>query len=162
MSNLQPARRILVPIRARLALWYSLLLGLVLVLFSFLVYSTLTISLQNEVDGSLQERAAKVAFAVKISLLDDAVEAERDEMLGTEREGLAIKSLVTTDKHLADGRERMRGAMPRVLALREHGPPLDLRPLHRESPGQTRIRALRVQAAGASAKKDRGAFSNSR
>ena len=60
MSKLPAPRRILVPIRARLAIWYSLLLGLVLVLFSFLVYSTLTTNLLSEVDGSLQDRAAKV------------------------------------------------------------------------------------------------------
>jgi signal transduction histidine kinase len=59
MSKLPAPRRILVPIRARLAIWYSLLLGLVLVLFSFLVYSTLTTNLLSEVDGSLQDRAAK-------------------------------------------------------------------------------------------------------
>ncbi len=61
MSNLQPARRILVPIRARLAIWYSLLLGLVLVLFSFLVYSTLITNLLTEVDISLSDRAHQIA-----------------------------------------------------------------------------------------------------
>ncbi len=56
----RPSPRILVPIRARLAIWYSLLLGLVLILFSFLVYSTLTTNLLTEVDLSLHDRAEQI------------------------------------------------------------------------------------------------------
>jgi two-component system, OmpR family, sensor kinase len=56
----RPSQRILLPIRARLAIWYSLLLGLVLILFSFLVYSTLTTNLLTEVDLSLHDRAEQI------------------------------------------------------------------------------------------------------
>ncbi|HMA33083.1 MAG TPA: HAMP domain-containing sensor histidine kinase [Chloroflexia bacterium] len=55
-----PPRRILLPIRARLALWYSLLLAFVLVLFSILLYSTLTNNLESEIDRSLQDQAEQV------------------------------------------------------------------------------------------------------
>ena len=79
-------------------------------------------------------------------------------MLGTEREGLAIKGLGATDEGFTDRRKRMRRVVPGIFSLPEHGPPLHLRPLHRESPGRARKRALRVQAAGASANKGCGSF----
>ena len=55
------ARPLRLPIRARLAVWYSLLLAFVLVLFSTLLYTTVTSNLSNSLDASLQERATIVA-----------------------------------------------------------------------------------------------------
>lgn len=52
--SIRPLR---LPIRARLAVWYSLLLAFVLVLFSTLVYVTLTQNLADAVDKSLKDQA---------------------------------------------------------------------------------------------------------
>ena len=61
MSHTMPrVRRILLPIRARLALWYSLLLAVILGLVSFLVYSLLAVNLQSEIENSLTARAQQV------------------------------------------------------------------------------------------------------
>ncbi len=60
MSSPSPPRRILLPIRLRLAAWYSLLLGVMLVLVSILVYSTLTANLDSDLDQSLRTHAQQV------------------------------------------------------------------------------------------------------
>ncbi|HUS13796.1 MAG TPA: HAMP domain-containing sensor histidine kinase [Chloroflexia bacterium] len=61
--------RILLPIRARLASWYTLLLAFVLVLFSILVYTTLTSNLVMQVDRSLEDQAAVVARQIRPDFL---------------------------------------------------------------------------------------------
>jgi two-component system, OmpR family, sensor kinase len=63
-----PARRILLPIRLRLALWYSLLLAVVLTLVSLLVYNNITSNLWQQVDQSLQDRAATIAAQSRVAL----------------------------------------------------------------------------------------------
>ncbi len=55
--QVRPARPLRLPIRARLAVWYSLLLTFVLVLFSTLIYITLTQNLATTVDNSLEDQA---------------------------------------------------------------------------------------------------------
>ncbi|MDQ2808722.1 MAG: ATP-binding protein [Chloroflexota bacterium] len=57
VTPVRPARPLRLPIRARLAVWYSLLLAFVLVLFSTLVYITLTQNLATTVDQSLEDQA---------------------------------------------------------------------------------------------------------
>lgn len=52
------------PIRARLTLWYVLLLGMVLVVFSALLYFVLSYTLRNEVDRALQDRARQVRAGI--------------------------------------------------------------------------------------------------
>ena len=57
----RPARPLRLPIRARLAAWYTLLLAFVLVLFSTLVYTSLTQNLATAVDQSLKDQATIIA-----------------------------------------------------------------------------------------------------
>src|SRR4051794_32837375 len=47
----RPRGALRIPIRIRLALWYSLLLAFVLALFSFLVYNMLTYNLEQALDN---------------------------------------------------------------------------------------------------------------
>jgi len=81
----RPSPRILLPIRARLAIWYSLLLGLVLILFSFLVYSTLTTNLLTEVDLSLRDRAEQVVRQTSLDPFHGSVRIPRaDNLAGSD------------------------------------------------------------------------------
>ncbi|MGI8588069.1 MAG: sensor histidine kinase [Chloroflexia bacterium] len=61
-------RRIFLPIRLRLALWYSLLLGLVLVLVSVLVYTVLTGNLDGQLDASLAASALQVGQQSRVAV----------------------------------------------------------------------------------------------
>ncbi len=52
------------PIRIRLTLWYTFLLGAILVAFSILLYWVLKFSLHNQVDSNLQDRAQQVGAGI--------------------------------------------------------------------------------------------------
>jgi len=62
-----------VSIRLRLTLWYTSMLGITLVLFGLLLYGTVSYSLHDEVDRTLQARARQVQ-----STLQSVFEAQRD------------------------------------------------------------------------------------
>jgi signal transduction histidine kinase len=52
------------PIRIRLTLWYTFLLGAILIAFSILLYWVLRFSLHNQVDLTLQDRAQQVGAGI--------------------------------------------------------------------------------------------------
>jgi signal transduction histidine kinase len=52
------------PIRIRLTLWYTFLLGAILITFSILLYWVLKFSLHNQVDRNLQDRAQQVGAGI--------------------------------------------------------------------------------------------------
>lgn len=52
------------PIRIRLTLWYTFLLGAILVTFSILLYWVLKFSLHEQVNGNLQDRAQQVGAGI--------------------------------------------------------------------------------------------------
>lgn len=52
------------PIRIRLTLWYTFLLGAILIVFSILLYWVLKFSLHNQVDSNLQDRAQQVGASI--------------------------------------------------------------------------------------------------
>lgn len=53
------------PIRIRLTLWYTFLLGAILIAFSILLYWVLKFSLHNQVDRNLQDRAQQVGAGIQ-------------------------------------------------------------------------------------------------
>ncbi len=53
------------PIRIRLTLWYTILLGATLVIFSTLLYLVLRFSLHNQVNTNLQDRAQQIVGRIK-------------------------------------------------------------------------------------------------
>lgn len=53
------------PIRIRLTLWYTALLGAILVVFSSLLYGVLLFTLHNQVDRTLADRAQQVGAAIQ-------------------------------------------------------------------------------------------------
>lgn len=53
------------PIRFRLTLWYTLMLGVILVIFSALLYLVLSFSLYAQIDRILEERARQVRASVE-------------------------------------------------------------------------------------------------
>ncbi|GAB4412626.1 MAG: HAMP domain-containing sensor histidine kinase [Anaerolineae bacterium] len=52
------------PIRIRLTLWYTFLLGAILVTFSILLYWVLGYSLHSQINGNLQDRAQQVGAGI--------------------------------------------------------------------------------------------------
>ena len=50
------------PIRIRLTLWYTFLLGAILVIFSILLYLVLMLSLHAQIDRNLQDRAQQTLY----------------------------------------------------------------------------------------------------
>lgn len=52
-------------IRIRLTLWYTFLLGAILIVFSILLYWVLKFSLHNQVDSNLQDRAQQVGAGIE-------------------------------------------------------------------------------------------------
>src|SRR5262245_25054528 len=52
------------PIRIRLTLWYTFLLGAILITFSILLYWVLKFSLHSQVDRNLQDRAQQVGAGI--------------------------------------------------------------------------------------------------
>lgn len=52
------------PIRIRFTLWYTFLLGAILIAFSILLYLVLRFSLHNQVDRNLQDRAQQVGAGI--------------------------------------------------------------------------------------------------
>lgn len=53
------------PIRIRLTLWYTFLLGVILITFSILLYWVLRFSLHSQVDSNLQDRAQQVGAGIQ-------------------------------------------------------------------------------------------------
>jgi signal transduction histidine kinase len=53
------------PIRIRLTLWYTFLLGAILVIFSTLLYLVLMFSLYAQIDRSLQDRAQQIITSIE-------------------------------------------------------------------------------------------------
>jgi heavy metal sensor kinase len=53
------------PIRIRLTLWYTILLGAILIAFSILLYLVLAYSLYSQVDRNLQDRAQQVGAGIE-------------------------------------------------------------------------------------------------
>jgi HAMP domain-containing protein len=53
------------PIRIRLTLWYTLLLGAILIAFSLLLYLVLSFSLRDQVDRNLQDRALQIGNQIE-------------------------------------------------------------------------------------------------
>lgn len=53
------------PLRIRLTLWYTFLLGAILVMFSLLLYLVLKFSLHTQVDRNLQDRAQQVGTSIE-------------------------------------------------------------------------------------------------
>ena len=52
------------PIRIRLTLWYTFLLGAILVTFSILLYWVLKYSLHSQVNSNLEDRAQQVGAGI--------------------------------------------------------------------------------------------------
>ncbi len=53
------------PIRIRLTLWYTLLLGATLIFFSIILYWVLKLSLHNQIDSNLQDRAQQIVSNIQ-------------------------------------------------------------------------------------------------
>lgn len=53
------------PVRIRLTLWYTFLLGVILITFSVLLYLVLKFSLHNQIDVNLQDRAQQVLTGIE-------------------------------------------------------------------------------------------------
>jgi two-component system OmpR family sensor kinase len=53
------------PIRIRLTLWYTFLLGVILVIFSILLYFVLKFSLHDQVDRNLRDRAQQIGASIE-------------------------------------------------------------------------------------------------
>ncbi len=53
------------PFRIRLTLWYTFLLGTILVIFSLLLYLVLSTSLYNQIDSNLEDRAQQIRAGVR-------------------------------------------------------------------------------------------------
>src|SRR5262245_54488416 len=53
------------PIRVRLTLWYTFLLGAILLAFSTLLYLVLSFSLHDQVDRTLKDRAQQVGARIE-------------------------------------------------------------------------------------------------
>jgi heavy metal sensor kinase len=59
------------PIRIRLTFWYTLLLGITLIIFSLMLYFVLEFSLHAQVDSTLQERAQQVINGIELQAVYD-------------------------------------------------------------------------------------------
>ncbi|MBN1218587.1 MAG: HAMP domain-containing histidine kinase [Anaerolineae bacterium] len=57
-------------IRIRLTLWYIFLLGIILIIFSTLLYVVLKVSLHSQIDKNLQDRAQQVSTGIKAQTID--------------------------------------------------------------------------------------------
>ena len=68
MRRPAPTRRILLPIRARLAIWYSLCSAVVLILFSLLVYNTYQQSLAAGRSVAARPRGRQVAAQSRVAV----------------------------------------------------------------------------------------------
>jgi two-component system OmpR family sensor kinase len=68
------------PIRIRLTLWYTFLLGAILIAFSILLYWVLKYSLHNQVDSNLQDRAQQVGAGI----VNQAVIRQSGNVVGIE------------------------------------------------------------------------------
>ncbi|MFN8454301.1 MAG: HAMP domain-containing sensor histidine kinase [Anaerolineae bacterium] len=68
------------PIRIRLTLWYTFLLGAILIAFSILIYWVLKFSLHSQVDQTLQDRAQQVGAGIAAQ----AVIRRSGDVLGVE------------------------------------------------------------------------------
>lgn len=68
------------PIRIRLTLWYTFLLGAILIVFSILIYWVLKYSLHTQVDQTLQDRAQQVGAGIAAQ----AVIRRSGDVLGVE------------------------------------------------------------------------------
>jgi signal transduction histidine kinase len=53
------------PIRIHLTLWYTFLLGIILITFSILLYLVLKLSLHAQIDGTLRDRAQQVVAGIE-------------------------------------------------------------------------------------------------
>lgn len=68
------------PIRVRLTLWYTCMLGAILIAFSIVLYLVLRYSLHNQVDTNLKERSQQVGAAIQ----SQAVIRQSGEVVGIE------------------------------------------------------------------------------
>jgi two-component system OmpR family sensor kinase len=59
------------PIRIRLTLWYTFLLGAILVIFSILLYLVLKFSLHAQIDRNLQDRAQQIITSIEDQAIVD-------------------------------------------------------------------------------------------
>lgn len=59
------------PIRIRLTLWYTLLLGATLIFFSIILYWVLKLSLHNQIDSNLQDRAQQIVASIQVQAVLD-------------------------------------------------------------------------------------------
>ena len=59
------------PIRIRLTLWYTFLLGAILVIFSILLYLVLMLSLHAQIDRNLQDRAQQIVTRIEDQVIID-------------------------------------------------------------------------------------------
>jgi two-component system OmpR family sensor kinase len=59
------------PIRIRLTLWYTLLLGAILIIFSTALYFVLEFSLHAQLDSALQDRAQQVINGIEVQAVFD-------------------------------------------------------------------------------------------
>lgn len=59
------------PIRIRLTLWYTLLLGVILLAFSTLLYLVLEVSLHTQIDRTLEDRAQQVIAGIESQAVFD-------------------------------------------------------------------------------------------
>jgi hypothetical protein len=80
------------PIRIRLTLWYTFLLGVILITFSLLLYWVLKFSLHNQVDSNLQDRAQQVGAGIQTQ----AVIRQRGDVVGIEIPELSVFSSPAT------------------------------------------------------------------
>jgi heavy metal sensor kinase len=98
------------PIRIRLTLWYTFLLGVILITFSLLLYWVLKFSLHNQVDSNLQDRAQQVGAGIQTQ----AVIRQRGDVVGIEIPELSVFSspatfiqVVQTDGELVTATENL-------------------------------------------------------
>jgi heavy metal sensor kinase len=59
------------PIRIRLTLWYTLLLGIILIIFSTALYFVLEITLHQQIDNNLHDRAQQVISGIEVQIVFD-------------------------------------------------------------------------------------------
>lgn len=59
------------PIRIRLTLWYTFLLGFILVVFSILLYVVLSLSLRAQIDRNLEDRARQIGASIEARSIID-------------------------------------------------------------------------------------------
>ncbi|MBI1878669.1 MAG: sensor histidine kinase N-terminal domain-containing protein, partial [Chloroflexi bacterium] len=98
------------PIRIRLTLWYTFLLGVILITFSILLYWVLGFSLNDQIDSNLQDRAQQVGAGIQAQ----AVIRHSGNVVGIEVPELSVFSspaifiqVIQTDGRLVTATENL-------------------------------------------------------